>query len=111
MDFAPAGPVPKEKIELFLSCRKLKNMDYSSKSDAFCMLFFGDNSGKSWIKMGETEVQDNTLNPDFAKSFIVDYFFEKVQNIRVDVFDKDPSKLDYIGSLFTTLGKVAGARN
>lgn len=27
------------------------------------------------------------------------------------MFDKDPGKNDYIGSLFTTLGKVAGARN
>ncbi len=109
MDFSSS--VPKEKIELFISCRKLKNMDYTSKSDPTCHIFFGDAQGKGWLKLGETEVKDNTLNPDFSTSFVVDYFFEKVQNMRFDVYDKDPSRLEFIGSCFATLGKIAGARN
>uniref|UniRef100_A0AAR2IS55 C2 domain-containing protein n=1 Tax=Pygocentrus nattereri TaxID=42514 RepID=A0AAR2IS55_PYGNA len=31
-----------------------------------------------------TEVIDNTLNPDFVRKFILDYFFEEKQNLRFD---------------------------
>ena len=109
MDFA-AGAQPKERIELFVSCRKLKDLDIGSVSDPVCHVFFGD-GGSHWHKIGETEVKDNTLNPDFSTSFVVDYFFEKVQHMRFDVFDKDPSRLEFIGTSLTTLGKIAGARN
>ena len=68
-------------------------------------------AGGAWVKIGETEVKKDTLNPDFAKSTIMDYFFEKVQPMRLEVFDKDPSKLEYIGGCDATLGKIAGARN
>uniref|UniRef100_A0A8D3D1R8 C2 domain-containing protein n=1 Tax=Scophthalmus maximus TaxID=52904 RepID=A0A8D3D1R8_SCOMX len=33
---------------------------------------------------GRTEVIDNTLNPDFVRKFILDYFFEERQNLRFD---------------------------
>uniref|UniRef100_A0A4W3HQ39 Copine 8 n=1 Tax=Callorhinchus milii TaxID=7868 RepID=A0A4W3HQ39_CALMI len=32
----------------------------------------------------QTEVIDNTLNPDFVRKFILDYFFEERQNLRFD---------------------------
>uniref|UniRef100_A0A667YKG5 Copine VIII n=1 Tax=Myripristis murdjan TaxID=586833 RepID=A0A667YKG5_9TELE len=32
---------------------------------------------------GRTEVIDNTLNPDFVRKFILDYFFEERQNLQV----------------------------
>uniref|UniRef100_A0A669CSG0 Copine 8 n=1 Tax=Oreochromis niloticus TaxID=8128 RepID=A0A669CSG0_ORENI len=34
---------------------------------------------------GRTEVIDNTLNPDFVRKFILDYFFEERQNLRFDL--------------------------
>ena len=53
----------------------------------------------------------NTINPDFSTSFIIDYYFERTQNIRIDIYDKDEgSKLEYIGSAETVVGKIAGAR-
>uniref|UniRef100_A0A8C5I4V8 Copine-5-like n=1 Tax=Gouania willdenowi TaxID=441366 RepID=A0A8C5I4V8_GOUWI len=33
---------------------------------------------------GRTEVIDNTLNPDFVRKYILDYFFEEKQNLRFD---------------------------
>uniref|UniRef100_A0AAX7TQF1 Copine VIII n=1 Tax=Astatotilapia calliptera TaxID=8154 RepID=A0AAX7TQF1_ASTCA len=33
----------------------------------------------------QTEVIDNTLNPDFVRKFILDYFFEERQNLRFDL--------------------------
>lgn len=39
----------------------------------------------SFLQFGRTEVIDNTLNPDFVRKFIVDYFFEERQNLRFDL--------------------------
>ena len=36
-------------------------------------------------QFGRTEVIDNTLNPDFVRKFILDYFFEERQNLRFDL--------------------------
>lgn len=38
-----------------------------------------------FLQFGRTEVIDNTLNPDFVRKFIVDYFFEEKQNLRFDL--------------------------
>lgn len=36
-------------------------------------------------QFGRTEVIDNTLNPDFVRKFILDYFFEEKENLRFDL--------------------------
>uniref|UniRef100_A0AAQ4RQ20 Copine VIII n=1 Tax=Gasterosteus aculeatus aculeatus TaxID=481459 RepID=A0AAQ4RQ20_GASAC len=36
---------------------------------------------REWREFGRTEVIDNTLNPDFVRKFILDYFFEERQNL------------------------------
>uniref|UniRef100_A0A8C8SQC2 Copine 8 n=1 Tax=Pelusios castaneus TaxID=367368 RepID=A0A8C8SQC2_9SAUR len=36
------------------------------------------------LQFGRTEVIDNTLNPDFVRKFIMDYFFEERENLRFD---------------------------
>ncbi|KAL7982730.1 hypothetical protein Chor_010328 [Crotalus horridus] len=41
------------------------------------------------MMFGRTEVIDNTLNPDFVRKFIMDYFFEERQNLRFDLYDVD----------------------
>lgn len=56
-------------------------------------------------------IQDN-LNPNFAKTFIMDYIFEVRQDIRFEVVDIDgPNSFDYIGHVETTLGTIVGAQN
>lgn len=42
-------------------------------------------SSFSPLQFGRTEVIDNTLNPDFVRKFILDYFFEERQNLRFDL--------------------------
>lgn len=37
------------------------------------------------LQFGRTEVIDNTLNPDFVRKFILDYFFEERENLRFDL--------------------------
>ncbi|TNN00127.1 hypothetical protein fugu_011373 [Takifugu bimaculatus] len=66
------------------------------------------------IPFGRTEVIDNTLNPDFVRKFILDYFFEERQNLRFDLYDLDCksdnlSKHDFLGQAFCTLGEIVGS--
>jgi len=98
-----------EKVELFISCRKLKNMDIFSKSDPQVRLYTLDN-GK-WNMLGSTEMIKDNLNPNFSKSFCLDFIFEIQQHIKFEVIDIDgPKTFDYIGSVETTLGKIMGAK-
>uniref|UniRef100_A0A3Q2NXI2 Copine Va n=1 Tax=Fundulus heteroclitus TaxID=8078 RepID=A0A3Q2NXI2_FUNHE len=66
---------------------------------------------KQWREFGRTEVIDNTLNPDFVRKYILDYFFEEKQNLRFDVYDIDSkspdlAKHDFLGQVYCTLGEI-----
>uniref|UniRef100_A0A3Q3W3J9 C2 domain-containing protein n=1 Tax=Mola mola TaxID=94237 RepID=A0A3Q3W3J9_MOLML len=97
-DFDPlSGSIPATKVEITVSCRNLLDRDTFSKSDP-C----------------KTEVIDNTLNPDFVRKFILDYFFEEKQNLRFDVYDIDSkspdlAKHDFLGQVHCTLGEIVGS--
>ena len=102
----------KQKVNLFVSGRKLKNLDTFSKSDPICILF-EQRDGK-WNKLGMTECIQNTLNPDFETSFTVDYYFEKAQNFRFVMIDGDhyadeTADYDEIGSVEVQMGRLMGA--
>uniref|UniRef100_A0A3B3WDA8 C2 domain-containing protein n=1 Tax=Poecilia mexicana TaxID=48701 RepID=A0A3B3WDA8_9TELE len=65
-------------------------------------------------EFGRTEVIDNTLNPDFVRKYILDYFFEEKQNLRFDVYDIDSkspdlAKHDFLGQVYCTLGEIVGS--
>uniref|UniRef100_A0A674JEX4 Copine 8 n=1 Tax=Terrapene triunguis TaxID=2587831 RepID=A0A674JEX4_9SAUR len=67
------------------------------------------------LQFGRTEVIDNTLNPDFVRKFIMDYFFEERENLRFDLYDVDSkspnlSKHDFLGQVFCTLGEIVGSQ-
>uniref|UniRef100_A0A3B5LCK2 Copine Va n=1 Tax=Xiphophorus couchianus TaxID=32473 RepID=A0A3B5LCK2_9TELE len=100
-DFDPmSGSIPATKVEITVSCRNLLDRDTFSKSDPCKFSFFG-----------RTEVIDNTLNPDFVRKYILDYFFEEKQNLRFDVYDIDSkspdlAKHDFLGQVYCTLGEI-----
>uniref|UniRef100_A0A4W3HTF7 Copine 8 n=1 Tax=Callorhinchus milii TaxID=7868 RepID=A0A4W3HTF7_CALMI len=69
-DFDPIhASIPATKVEITIS---------------FCVLYLQGIGTKEWRETGRTEVIDNTLNPDFVRKFILDYFFEERQNLRFD---------------------------
>uniref|UniRef100_A0A3Q4H5Q5 Copine Va n=1 Tax=Neolamprologus brichardi TaxID=32507 RepID=A0A3Q4H5Q5_NEOBR len=75
---------------------------------------FAPLSGNVFLFSWETEVIDNTLNPDFVRKYILDYFFEEKQNLRFDVYDIDSkspdlAKHDFLGQVFCTLGEIVGS--
>uniref|UniRef100_A0A6Q2YM47 Copine Va n=1 Tax=Esox lucius TaxID=8010 RepID=A0A6Q2YM47_ESOLU len=110
-DFDPiAGSIPATKVEITVSCRDLLDRDTFSKSDP-CKYFYL--TGVSHLsQFGRTEVIDNTLNPDFVRKYILDYFFEEKQNLRFDVLhlsSSSSSSQDFLGQVFCTLGEIVGS--
>uniref|UniRef100_A0A3Q1JFJ1 C2 domain-containing protein n=1 Tax=Anabas testudineus TaxID=64144 RepID=A0A3Q1JFJ1_ANATE len=109
-DFDPiSGSIPATKVEITVSCRNLLDRDTFSKSDP-CKIWFTDTS----YLFAKTEVIDNTLNPDFVRKYILDYFFEEKQNLRFDVYDIDSkspdlAKHDFLGQVYCTLGEIVGS--
>jgi len=64
------------------------------------------------LQLGRTEMVLNNLNPNFAKSVTVDYYFEEVQKLKLQVYDVDsPSQAlqahDFLGEVECTLGHVS----
>ncbi|XP_044531226.1 copine-5 [Gracilinanus agilis] len=97
-----------------IQCSNLLDKDMFSKSDPLCVMYTQGMENKQWREFGRTEVIDNTLNPDFVRKFILDYFFEEKQNIRFDLYDVDSkspdlSKHDFLGQAFCTLGEIVGS--
>ncbi|CAH2275832.1 copine-8 isoform X1 [Pelobates cultripes] len=115
-DFNPfSASIPATKVELTVSCRNLLDRDTFSKSDPICVLYTQGIGNKEWREYGRTEVIDNTLNPDFVRKFIMDYFFEERQNLRFDLYDVDSkspnlAKHDFLGQMFCTLGEIVGSQ-
>ncbi|KAM7401880.1 hypothetical protein PAMP_017157 [Pampus punctatissimus] len=100
-DFDPiTGNIPATKVEITVSCST-----------------YGPTERILEYKLGlfgRTEVIDNTLNPDFVRKYILDYFFEEKQNLRFDLYDVDSkspdlSKHDFLGQTFCTLGEIVGS--
>ncbi|XP_067110182.1 copine-8 isoform X1 [Osmerus mordax] len=114
-DFDPLNAsIPATKVEITVSCRNLLDRDTFSKSDPICVLYTQGIGNKEWREFGRTEVIDNTLNPEFVRKFILDYFFEERQNLRFDLYDVDSksanlSKHDFLGQAYCTLGEVVGS--
>nr|XP_023648670.1 copine-3 isoform X2 [Paramormyrops kingsleyae] len=102
------------KVELTVSCENLLDMDVGSKSDPLCILLM-NTSGTQWFEVGRTERVKNCLNPKFAKKFMVDYYFELVQQLKFAVYDIDNKTVDlgdddFLGELECTLGQVVSSR-
>jgi len=60
----------------------------------------------------------DSICPSFVKTIEVDYYFEAVQQFRVEVYDADDptrlndlSKHDFVGGYDFTLSKVVAGRN
>lgn len=62
-------------------------MDYLSKSDPFIIFYVKRNN--QWSEAGRTEIIQDNLNPNFTKSFIIDYYFECQQPLKFVVNDDD----------------------
>ncbi|XP_014674843.1 PREDICTED: copine-8-like [Priapulus caudatus] len=108
---AGSAAIPATKVELSISCRNLVDMDVFSKSDPMVVLYIKEFGSQTFKEVGRTETINDNLNPDFAKKFIVDYFFEESQKLKFEVYDVDSASRnlrehDFLGSLECTLAQV-----
>ena len=100
------------KVELHVSCRKLKNLDILTKSDPQVIFYVQNERTKKWIEYGKTEMIKDNLNPDFTHYFTVAYQFEKHQKLRFEVLDVDiGSTSEFIGYIETSMGQVMGSKH
>ncbi len=98
-----------EKIELFLACRKLKNMDVFSLTDPQIKVYI-ERKGEFQFFDQTENIQDN-LNPNFTKTFLLDYVFEVKQTLKFEVLNVGPNKSELCGTVQITLGEIAGSKN
>ncbi|XP_060081518.1 copine-3-like isoform X2 [Ylistrum balloti] len=101
------GPV--SRVELRVECQSLLKKDTSSKSDP-CAVFLLQKQGK-WVEVGRTENIENCHDPKFTKTFVIDYYFEEVQKVKVQVYDidnKSPQLTDddFLGEIQCNLGTI-----
>ena len=106
-----------EPIKLFFSCKKIKDADVFSKSDPFVKIYRYVETTKGLSTntqyMDRTEIIQDNLNPDFEKAINVDYFFEKNQKMKAELWDCDDVKTlkgDFLGSVDFTLGDILGSQ-
>jgi len=85
-------------------------MDYFSLTDPQVKLYKEKNGTYQFIDKTEM-IQDN-LNPNFTKTFILDYYFEVKQKLKFEIIDIDgPNQTEFVGEVFTTLGEIVGSKN
>lgn len=105
--YVPDVGEPTEKITLHISCRNLADLDTFTVSDPVCHIYVNDGDDPDkWMLFGKTEQIENNLNPDFVTYFMLDYYFEKEQRIKVEVYDVDITELEHIGNFETNLGEI-----
>lgn len=103
---------PVSRLDVYVSCNKLKKKDIMSKSDPCCLMYV--QIGDQWKEVGRTEAIKNNQNPTFTKPIEVDYFFEEIQKVRFDIYDIDNKSLkvtddDHLGFAETTLAEIVSA--
>jgi len=84
---APQGGEPTSEVELSIECTGLRDMDTLSKSDPMCVAYALE--GDRWTRLGSTEIIWDNLNPKWAKTFEVRYYFEREQQFKFEVYDID----------------------
>ncbi|CAD8107449.1 unnamed protein product [Paramecium sonneborni] len=90
-----------QQIELFVNCRQLDDMGIVTFKKT-----------KIWIKIDETEVIYNSLNPNFVKTFQMNYLFQVQQNLKFEVHHYiSQTQTKIIGKIETTVGEIIGSKN
>lgn len=99
-----------EKVELFFACRSLGKI--GSIRYPVIKLFRRLESGQGHL-MGQTEVTPNNMNPDYSESFEIDFVFEKIQKMYVELWDASNSDGDdgnFVALAEFSLGDIVGSQ-
>lgn len=75
-----------EKVDLFVSGRDLPSVQLLSTTDAFCVIHTQDPKSKDIKPVRATPIVKESLNPDWLSPLTIDYFFEIVQEVKLQVY-------------------------
>jgi hypothetical protein len=64
----------KERIEIFVSCRNLDDLDFITVTDSFLIVKLIENNQPE-KQVLKTKVYWNDLNPNYAETVVVDFYF------------------------------------
>lgn len=64
----------KEKLELFISCRNLDDLDFITVTDSFLVVKLIEH-GQPEKTILKTKVYWNDLNPNYAETVLIDFYF------------------------------------
>lgn len=98
--------LPTTQVELTLSCRNLRNKDYLSKSDPYCVVSMKEPWQDHFSQIARTEMIKDSLNPQWVKKVVLDYNFETIQKLRFEIRDDDGKEYDFLGFMQTTLSEL-----
>ena len=73
MSQMPNMDLPTSTVEVSIRCSDLLDLDIMSKSDPMCVVFQKASNPSQWHEIGRTEMISDTLNPQWAKKFILNY--------------------------------------
>ncbi|EDV27323.1 uncharacterized protein TRIADDRAFT_20570 [Trichoplax adhaerens] len=102
------------RVALYVSCKNLLKKDITSKSDP--LVVFNVHNGCYWVEHQRTEWIKNTSCPEFVTPIVIDFYFEKIQKVKLSVYDIDNdtetlSDDDFLGEIETTLAKIVAAES
>ena len=63
----------------FLFSRGIRELDHFSRPDPVCFLYIKNRGNRQWKKVGRTEMIKNELEPEWARTFLLDYYFHEKQ--------------------------------
>ncbi|CAD8095400.1 unnamed protein product [Paramecium primaurelia] len=104
------NPDERISIELFLAARQLPNLEFFSKSDPYLELYYSL-SGQQEILLGKTEVADCNLDPNWEKTFNIEYYPDLTQILRFQIFDQDRMGREFMGETHTTINDIFQQKN
>ena len=106
-----------QKVEIRIATRNLLRLDLLSESDPFVVVSLRDENTNKFFEIGRTEVVWDKRDADFETRIPIDYYFEKEQLLKFDVYDCDNAKSnklsdhDFAGTMSITLGEIIHCKN
>ena len=52
---------------------------FNRGSNIACIIHMKSRASRTWKEIGRTELLENTLDPEWSKAFLLDYYFEEKQ--------------------------------
>lgn len=105
-------PQLKIRVQLFIKCTGLKDVEIINKSDPYIEVF--EKRSGSWSLIGKTEVIWDSLDPEFSTCIELDYLFEVETTLNFKIFDMNLDRNgrevqgEFLGQSEYSLSQIVG---